>query len=112
MINIDAAAQTVRNVAVYTSINFVATDGITTNNGNLSLNSADAVQVNQAINAGTGIVRIQAAGDVTQSATISAQALGVATKTGRDRQSVGKGKGAVPAGGRIIKEKRTFNAAT
>jgi hypothetical protein len=59
---------------------FGATSGVTTTNGDFTLNAAGTIQINQAVSAGTGAVRLQTTtGGVSQSAmgTITADKLGV-----------------------------------
>src|SRR5204863_108833 len=51
----DTAALVIGSVAADSNIGFAVTSGITTNTGNISVQSGGAVQVNQAIDAGTGL---------------------------------------------------------
>ncbi|MGL4511472.1 MAG: beta strand repeat-containing protein [Lacipirellulaceae bacterium] len=67
-------------VATLAAPGFLGATGVQSNNGAVRLASDQALVVNEVINAGTGIVRITASGDVTQTAvtgTITASQLGV-----------------------------------
>ncbi|MDB5341692.1 MAG: hypothetical protein JWP89_69 [Schlesneria sp.] len=73
------------NVGVVTTNAYVATTtGVTTSNGDITLKAGGTLGVNESINAGNGIVRIAAAGSVTEAAgkTITASSLGVTTSVG------------------------------
>src|SRR5262249_35225846 len=65
---------------------FATTNGVATNNGNISLETLGALTVNQPVNAGTGasagVVRLQAAGNGSGTGAISGSSVGGATTSG------------------------------
>jgi filamentous hemagglutinin family protein len=61
---------------------FTATTGIATAGGGAMLVSSAGISITEAINVGTGIVRLQAGGDIAQSAVITASSVGARTSNG------------------------------
>jgi hypothetical protein len=84
---------TIGSVAGRTQDNavFAATDGLTTNNGDALLDVEDTLNITQAVDAGTGTVRIVAQDSVMQTATgtITAQSLGVRQQGGIGNVTLG-----------------------